>query len=403
MNKTPESNRVLILMGHRFAATPDGAVWSPLYHRAFFDRYLGVFDRVAVAARVQPVSAAPENWKRVNDERVALLPLPHFHGPFQYFFRAGRVKQAVRNAFEPGDAVIIRTVSLADTLMKKLNALRYPFAAEIIGDPYNNFAYGTDKPLWRLFRYPACFIWRKVCRRADAVAYVTERTLQKRYPPSPTAFTTHYSSIRLPASYFTPGPRTAAEFHRERPTICFVGVMDQMIKASDVLIKAFARCVRKRDGLRLTMIGGGSLLPDMRRLAAELGVLDNITMHGYMKSEEIPAYLDASDLFVLPSRADALPRALIEAMARGLPCIGSNVGGIPELLPPECLVEPGNVESLASRIDELLDSPERLSRLSALNRQKAEEFREDVLTERRTRFYRFIKEKTEERLKTLLD
>ena len=91
---------------------------------------------------------------------------------------------------------------------------------------------------------------------------------------------------------------------------------------------------------------------------------------------------------------------MVEAMARGLPCIGSTVGGIPELLPSEDLVPPGDVEALAGKIREVVSDPQRMARMSARNLHKAKEYREEVLGKRRSDFYRHVKEKTEAWLRT---
>jgi glycosyltransferase involved in cell wall biosynthesis len=87
---------------------------------------------------------------------------------------------------------------------------------------------------------------------------------------------------------------------------------------------------------------------------------------------------------------------MVEAMARGLPCIGSTVGGIPELLPPEDLVPPNDVEALAQKIMEVVGDPERLARMSRRNWEKAKEYRNEVLQVRRVAFYKYVKEKTQE-------
>jgi glycosyltransferase involved in cell wall biosynthesis len=86
---------------------------------------------------------------------------------------------------------------------------------------------------------------------------------------------------------------------------------------------------------------------------------------------------------------------MIEAMACGLPCIGSAVGGIPELLPAADLVSPGDAQALADKIIEVLNDPERMRAMSARNLEKAKEYRKDILDLRRREFYRHLRNQTE--------
>jgi len=83
-----------------------------------------------------------------------------------------------------------------------------------------------------------------------------------------------------------------------------------------------------------------------------------------------------------------------EAMARGLPCIGSTVGGIPELLQPEDLVPPGDAEALGTKIREVLDNCERLTRMSMRNLEVARQYREDLLEAKRLGFYEELRRVT---------
>src|SRR6202042_2877537 len=83
--------------------------------------------------------------------------------------------------------------------------------------------------------------------------------------------------------------------------------------------------------------------------------------------EPVRHELDQADLFILPSRAEGVPRAMLEAMARGLPCIGSSIGGIPELLHKEDLVPADDPAALAKVIATVFADQSRLARMSARN------------------------------------
>jgi glycosyltransferase involved in cell wall biosynthesis len=101
--------------------------------------------------------------------------------------------------------------------------------------------------------------------------------------------------------------------------------------------------------------------------------------------------LDAADLFVMCSLTEGLPKALLEAMARGLPAVGSLVGGIPELLSREALVPPADERRLAEKIMSLARDPEGLTRLSARNFEEASRYRHELLSRLRVEFYHRFK------------
>ncbi|HEY9662952.1 MAG TPA: glycosyltransferase, partial [Allocoleopsis sp.] len=83
------------------------------------------------------------------------------------------------------------------------------------------------------------------------------------------------------------------------------------------------------------------------------------------------------------------------AMARGLPCIGSRVGGIPELLSVDDLVPPNDAPALANKISEVLIDPVRLATMSARSCEQAKQYKREVLRDRRITFYRYLREATE--------
>ena len=84
-----------------------------------------------------------------------------------------------------------------------------------------------------------------------------------------------------------------------------------------------------------------------------------------------------------PPSPEGLPRALIEAMAAGLPCIGTSVGGVPELLATNDLVPPRDPAALTAALRVVITDPARRDAMAAHNHEAAADFREAVLGERR--------------------
>jgi glycosyltransferase involved in cell wall biosynthesis len=135
-------------------------------------------------------------------------------------------------------------------------------------------------------------------------------------------------------------------------------------KGLDTLLRAFAKLSRQ-DAV-LAIVGSGPELPRLTALAAELGIAERC--HFEPATSEVAEWLSRFDIFVLPSRTEALSNALMEAMACACCPIASRVGGNPELVDDGengLLFEVDNVEQLASQMEELMADPARRQRMAA--------------------------------------
>lgn len=394
--------KLVITLEHRFDCTTDGKVWTQTqFPYQFWVRYLEVFEQVCVVARVREVTTVPSDWKRADGERVSFAPVPYYVGPWQFLQHAREVKRAATNAVGTEDAVILRLGStIASCIQPLLRKTGHPYGVEVVNDPYDVFAPGSVKhPLRPFLRWLSPRRLRRQCDRACAAAYVTQYALQRRYPPSDRAFSTYYSDVELPDSAFVSAPRQPKQ-GQQTFTLIIVGTMAQLYKAPDVLIKAVAACVNEGLDLKLVLVGDGKYRSELEKLALELKLSERACFLGQLTAgDTVRVQLDRADLFVLPSHQEGLPRALVEAMARGLPCIGSTVGGIPELLAAEDMVAPGDVTALASKIREVVTDAKRMACMSVRNLEKAKEYREEVLREKRIAFYRHVQAQTEAWLK----
>lgn len=388
---------VCVAIDHRFQETPDGNIWTQTtFSYPFWQRYLEVFDHVIVVARVKEISEPQSNWAVASGPGVVFSSVPYYHGPLQYLRHKGDVQKAVARSLAPEKAVILRVQGqVASCARPALRRTGHPYGVEVVGDPYDAFSpeYVTH-PLQPLLRWWLPRRMREQCAGACAAAYVTQAALQQRYPPSPDAFTTYYSSIVLQPEALAQSPRDFLPVNGPL-VITLVGTLDNLSKGPDTLIQAARSVINGGLDIRVRIVGGGRYQSELEKQAVDLGVADRVEFVGWVGSgQEVRDQLDKSDLFVLPSRQEGLSRATIEAMARALPCIATNVGGMSELLPQDDIVPPNDVEALARKIRDVAGNPARMSAMSARNLRKAGDYEESVLRRRRNDFYRAVRDQT---------
>jgi glycosyltransferase involved in cell wall biosynthesis len=390
--------RVCITTEQRFVRTHDNCIWAPAGSPySFWRRYLDVFDEARVIARIAEVSVAESSWRRADGQGVTFLAAPYYVGPAQYLQKYFALRAAVRRAVGEADAVIMRIASHIGACLESTLATGRPFGLELIGDPYDVFAPGSiEHPLRPFLRWWFTRTVKRECRKASTVAYVTTASLQSRYRSDHAGFSTSYSSIELSQEAFAESPRSFGP-KLGHIRIVSVGSLEQMYKGFDVLIDAVATCLGVGLDLELVLIGDGRYRPELERRVQTHGIERKVTFVGHIPDGgPVREHLDRAHLFVLPSKTEGLPKALIEAMARGLPCVGSAVGGIPELLPFEDLVARGDVGALARKLVEVVSQPERMTRMSIANLARAGDFRDSVLRPRRRQFLEHLRKATQE-------
>jgi glycosyltransferase involved in cell wall biosynthesis len=155
-------------------------------------------------------------------------------------------------------------------------------------------------------------------------------------------------------SLFAPGARR----ERAAPQLVSVGMMtDDRSKGIDVLLHAFASLSDVRRDVVLHLAGDGPRRVEYEALAADLGVAARVEFHGFVPKAQVADLLGRSDVFVLASRFENNPCAVIEALASGLPVVATRVGGLPEMIDDDTgiLVDPEDSGALAAAIERVLD------------------------------------------------
>jgi glycosyltransferase involved in cell wall biosynthesis len=149
-------------------------------------------------------------------------------------------------------------------------------------------------------------------------------------------------------------PRPAATGPRRR--ILCVGRLCPS-KGQAILIQAAGLLKDRGADFQLLLLGGGEDLEAIQGLVATRGLADRVTVAGPVGHARVRQELEAADLFVLPSFAEGIPIALMEAMAAGVPVLSTMIAGIPELIQPGVngfLVPASDAEGLAEAIAGIL-------------------------------------------------
>lgn len=128
------------------------------------------------------------------------------------------------------------------------------------------------------------------------------------------------------------------------------------------LLHAFGRLARHPEwrDLRLLVVGAGVLLPSLEAEAEARGLSDRVIFAGFQR--DVPPFVQAADIFVLPSLREGLSLSALEAMALAKPVVACRVGGTPEVVvegETGLLVSPANSEELAQALDRLLRAPDQ--------------------------------------------
>lgn len=147
--------------------------------------------------------------------------------------------------------------------------------------------------------------------------------------------------------------------NRESVELLFIGWVEPE-KGIFELIEACRQLAHDRQ-FTLSVVGDGTALPEARERVARYDLAGRVQFRGWLSPQDLRRTLEDADAFVLPSWAEGLPNAMIEAMAAGLPVVVSSVGAIPEVIADRrsgMLVEPRDVASLVRALGEVIDSAE---------------------------------------------
>lgn len=361
------------------------------FSQAVFDRYLQHFDHITLLMRRASISSedteALSHMNRISSDRINVVFIPDTKESIHTFLSPSvrrRYKQIVISEIKRAQAVIIRAPSDSGYIAAKYcKAHSIPYLAEAVGCPWDSFWNHSLRG-----KVLAPFVRRKMrftMRHASYAVYVTDSFLQKRYPTN--GKSAAISDVELqPADNQILNKRLEhIRNHSGKKIIGTAGAVHVSFKGQRFVIEALAHL--KAQGLtdyEYHLAGGGDK-SSLTTLAQKLGVEDQVVFDGLLPHNEICNWMDRLDIYIQPSMQEGMPRALIEAMSRGLPSLGSDIGGIPELLGSSFIFPAGNVNAIEKKLKSF--SSKRMEKAAKRNFNYSKRFEKSLLEQKRFDFY----------------
>lgn len=360
-----------------------------------FQRYFQVVDELVVAVRVYSLNVT---YQEAHQERITLpgirfMEIPNLNTPRGLFSLIPKYKRLLQEEMKVCDLVFIRGGIIATMGVDCARKLHKPYLIECAGAAWES--YWHHSMIGKLIAPYMEFRARKDIREASAVIYVTEHWLQRRYPTK--GIYTHASNVilqEIPEDSLL--KRLAKLRGKEVSGQLVLGTtagVDNKAKGQQFVIRILPELM-KQYNVRYELVGGGDA-KYLLSVARQCGVEDRVIFMGQLTHDQVLDWLDSIDLYVQPSMQEGLPRALIEAMSRACPSVGSSTAGIPELLEKDAVFKRGNLQSLLNTLKKILGSD--LSARAEVNFVKAQEYGLDKLDKRRKIIYEQYREIVEKK------
>ncbi|GEM62185.1 hypothetical protein SF1_01670 [Sphingobacterium faecium NBRC 15299] len=345
---------------------------------------ISVFGRKSRNLKDKKVISSTENVRfNLTDSYSSITSL---------FLNKNKLKIELLDQINKADIILIRLPSILGFLAGKLALQQGKIiwveqvgnAKEALGS-HGSFLGKVVAPIFDIVN-------KRLVKNANFVSYVTESQLQINYPAHEDAIKVSISNVNI-KNIISKDKLDRDRFFSKSFKIGLIGGFDVQYKGQEVLLKAINKLDENiRKNIEIYFVGKGDF-HRFNKLASELCLSENIKFFGSLQSgEEIYDFLKTLSLYVQPSLTEGMPRATIEAMSMGCPVIGSNVGGIPDIVNDKYLHSRGNYNELSSHIKTLYLDRDQLFVEANDSLLKAEPFLHSALMLKRNNFYKEMNE-----------
>lgn len=348
--------KVVVSLEHRFYEC-NGAIYTKLaFPYLYWSDYLKFFDEVAVVARVGNVQSVDSSFSRVDGPQVSVIKMPYYVGVKSFFTKIPSLLWSAYKIVKSKEFYILRTGNVSNILWLFIFLFRKPYLREFPGNIKEGIiGYGGTTLAVRLVANFLDHFSSFQARYSNANSFVSNdcKRLYESNMPSYVFSSFNLNEVTARKTNFS----CEGIFN-----LVSVGRLEGE-KGHKDLIQSLTKVGVKT---KLTVIGDGTQRESLEVLAQELNV--NIEFLGsILDRDKLFSIIKDSDLYIIPSHTEGMPRSLLEAMSVGTPCIGTRVGGIPEVIDGQYLVSAKDTQEMANLIDVIADNEQLRETMSSDN------------------------------------
>lgn len=367
--------------------------------------YLDSFNEIVVATRCKHAEKIEDGKFSLSScKGVSFKPINSYSTEESLILNFTKIRNEIIEVLNTTDCAIVRLPSVIGMIAcYEAKKMKKPCAVEVVACAWDS--YWNHGSLMGKVMAPIMFYVNKYfIKNTSHAIYVSENFLQKRYPTLGIQSSCSDVSIESISQEIQDNRSLRIDTISENRVVTFglIGSLNVDYKGHKTAFKALASIKGRIPAFKLRMLGSG----DKKRweaLGDRLGIKDSIDFCGTLPNgEPVLQWMDETDVYLIPSLQEGLPRALVEAMSRGCPALGANTGGIPELLPTDCLHKKKDWRKLSEDILHILESKEKLEEYSNQNLIKSKAFKKDILLNRKIKFWSDFKIDAENLIKGIV-
>ncbi|PEU59998.1 glycosyl transferase [Priestia megaterium] len=355
--------------------------------KEMLERYTKVFEEVVVISRQKEIDALDGKLTLASTDRVSFVQIPNFKS-ISNVHKLLQAKKIINYEVTNSDALISRLPSSIGAIAVDIaRGNGTPYLVEVVACPWDALWNHSFKgKLLAPFTY---FSTKTKIGQSKYATYVTNEFLQRRYPTKGKNISCSNVALKefnneILASRIQ---KIENKGSREKIVIGTTAAVNVRYKGQQYIIEALGEL--KKQGItnyEYHLVGGGSNTY-LKSIAQKYDVVQQVKFLGSLSHDKVFEWLDTIDIYAQPSRQEGLPRALIEAMSRGLPSFGARTAGIPELLENKYIISntKNNIKEILSILQGL--SKEELLSQAMRNYGESMKYNRDIIEARRQKFF----------------